>query len=161
FLVALQATNTDGDVTYAIASNDLSDDTDQREGENSGIRLSERPPKGLGLATSLVGILTTAADADGIANDITIVDYNVDSRLSAGFKEISFGGVTADTIFNATLVGSDGASVSNRPLDTTILAFDTYRPSAGVELHDTTRVGYGVAWPVRGDRGSDYVTVSD
>lgn len=156
FLVAFQGSpGLGGGVNLTLASNDPSDDSGGREGENSGIRLSENPPKGLGLSNSLVGILTTAADGDGIANDITIVDYNADRNGHLGFVEISFN-VTPGVIFSASVKNVDTAPATTNGLDQTLLAFDTYRPYVAQPAF----VGYGVINPTQGNPLRDYLTLS-
>ncbi len=167
FLVAFQGNqNAAGATTLTLASNNPVDDSQDRAGENAGIRLSEDPPKGLGLSSTLVAILTTAADADGIANDITLVDYNGDTGLFNGFKEVSFSGVVPATatapgvIFTAAVASTDGTLIRNRDLDQSVLAFDTYRPRSGVTPVELSTVGYGVIIPVLDNDDLDFLTLS-
>ncbi|MDB6154320.1 MAG: repeat-containing protein, partial [Chthoniobacteraceae bacterium] len=145
FLVALKGDGTLGVLNnegvlvggFVIASNDLSDDTSSRAGENSGIDLQDAAPKGLNITGSLVGILTTSAQADGQGNDISIVSYEKGVR----FVNLSF---PANDFFKASIANTKaGIAFSSDPVGT-IQAFDTYRP---VESN-TGNVGFGFAVPL-------------
>ncbi|HEX5175461.1 MAG TPA: VCBS repeat-containing protein, partial [Chthoniobacteraceae bacterium] len=111
---------------FLIASNDPVDDTSGRDGENSGIPLSEAAPKGLELPDTLVGILTTASD-DGLGNDLALVDYNRDSGHNLGFREVTFSDLvprgegdppaTPPVFFVAAAATADGGAGTALPLD--------------------------------------------
>ncbi len=135
FLVALKGNGTPQG--FVIASNDPVDDTATRTDENTAIDLIDAAPKGLGVRGDLVGILTTAAQADGIGNDISIVSYENGIR----FVNLSF---PANNFFRASIAGTQvGAAVGDG--DTEIQAFDTYRPLESA----VGGVGFGFAVPLR------------
>lgn len=137
FLVTFSGTGAPGG--FAIASNDLSDDTAGRSGENSGIDIGDDPPPGLGVTGGMVGILTTAAQADGTGNDVSIVSYFGGPTNGVRFTDLSFAG-----LFTASIAGTETPIISNVGPDPSILAFDTYRPdeaSPGV-------VGYSLVSPI-------------
>src|SRR5678815_666091 len=126
FLVTFQGDGTPGG--FVIASNDPVDDDAGRDNENTGIRLSEDPPKGLGLADTLVGILTTASQPPSVppvppdpvqarGNDICIVDYNARSGLNTGFHELSFATTGDGILFDLATSDVDGMDSTNGGLD--------------------------------------------
>ena len=147
FLITLQGSGTKNG--YVIASNDPSDDTGGRTDENTGISIAGAPPEGLGIKGTLVGILTTAAQADGTGNDVSVISYAIDPN------RIVFNNLSFPTLFTATDAGQESVSGLQKAPDPKIAAFDTYRPieaNAGM-------VGYTFALPSL-DRSDDFIVVS-
>ena len=136
FLVTFQGNGTPGGFTKA--SNDPSDDTFGRTDENTGIDIGENAPEGLGVGGLLVGILTTAAQGDGKANDISLVAYRSNPD-AVQFVNLSF-----TNFFTATNAGGEPGTGLLAGADPNVLAFDTLRP---VEAITAAKSGFSFISP--------------
>jgi len=145
FLVSFQGNGTPGG--FGLGSNDPSNETLGRTGENAGVAIGANPPEGLGLGSMLVGLLTTAAQGDGRGNDVSIVAYRTNPNA------IEFVNLSFTNFFTATNAGTEPGTALNDIPDVSVLSFDTLRPTTAA---GAVKSGFSFAPPTH-DAIDDFI----